>query len=401
MKYYFRSRLGETRYEMSDGGLLCKDVPIARTGEQIYISEDLPDLEPGEDGKIIIERTPDEVFSEETLASFEGMSLTIDHPSDINGAIVFVDPTNWQDLAMGHIQNVRRGEGLQSDLIVADLVVKRDIGLIAIENGLSEVSCGYDAKYEQIAPGRARQTRINGNHVALVNKGRAGSRCAIGDKDTMPTQPHGLKGTLLSVWGRIAKTADAADLAELEPYIGTADESTESTPPNYVSSPQGTDQGTTEGTGDDGEDRMSRLEAKVDQLAAMCEKMMPAGDSEDDDEMDDPTADADSEQECGVTADSASRAEMIVPGFAIPKAAKPTAFKRSVLAAADKGLVSQVVGDADIDSMPDASIDIAYRGVSELARKRNLTGKTTDAAPRSGNSAADFNKQAQDFWAKH
>ncbi|MDS0781351.1 hypothetical protein OSC13_25945, partial [Serratia marcescens] len=29
MKYFFNTQLGETRYQMADGGLLCKDVPIA------------------------------------------------------------------------------------------------------------------------------------------------------------------------------------------------------------------------------------------------------------------------------------------------------------------------------------------------------------------------------------
>ena len=29
MKYFFNTRLGETRYQLADGSLLCKDVPIA------------------------------------------------------------------------------------------------------------------------------------------------------------------------------------------------------------------------------------------------------------------------------------------------------------------------------------------------------------------------------------
>ncbi|EPC0135170.1 hypothetical protein ACRWO0_004006, partial [Shigella flexneri] len=28
MKYFFETRLGETRYRLADGSLLCKDVPI-------------------------------------------------------------------------------------------------------------------------------------------------------------------------------------------------------------------------------------------------------------------------------------------------------------------------------------------------------------------------------------
>lgn len=41
MKYFFNTRLGETRYQLADGSLLCKDVPIGRTGKQLYGAADL------------------------------------------------------------------------------------------------------------------------------------------------------------------------------------------------------------------------------------------------------------------------------------------------------------------------------------------------------------------------
>lgn len=62
MKYFFITRLGETRYQLADGSLLCKDVPIARTGTQTYLPEEIG-LEPGADGLVVIYRTEDEVFS--------------------------------------------------------------------------------------------------------------------------------------------------------------------------------------------------------------------------------------------------------------------------------------------------------------------------------------------------
>jgi hypothetical protein len=57
-------------------------------------------------GKVIVRRTPEEVFSERAMASFEGMAVTIGHPRDFNGDIIFVTPDNWRQLAHGHIQNV-------------------------------------------------------------------------------------------------------------------------------------------------------------------------------------------------------------------------------------------------------------------------------------------------------
>lgn len=90
MKYFFTTRLGETRYQLADGSLLCKDVPIARTGTQTYLPEEI-DLVPGADGLVTIYRTEEEVFSPETIASFEGAAVTLDHPEDGEGNIVFVN----------------------------------------------------------------------------------------------------------------------------------------------------------------------------------------------------------------------------------------------------------------------------------------------------------------------
>jgi hypothetical protein len=124
MKYFFKTRLGNTRFQLADGSVLFKDVPIGRTGEQVYGAEELPEIEPDSQGLIVVRRTPEEVFSERTMASFEGMAVTIGHPKDFSGNIIFVTPSNWRQLANGHIQNVRRGSGEQSDLLLADVIVK-------------------------------------------------------------------------------------------------------------------------------------------------------------------------------------------------------------------------------------------------------------------------------------
>ena len=46
---------------------------------------------------------------------------------------------------------------------------------------MREVSCGYDADYEQTSPGKGKQSNIIGNHLALVDQGRAGHAYAIQD----------------------------------------------------------------------------------------------------------------------------------------------------------------------------------------------------------------------------
>jgi len=405
MKYYFDTRLGETRYQLADGSLLCKDVPIARTGTQLYSAADLPNLIPDKHGEIVVTRSPEHVFDPATLASFEGMSITILHPEDDDGNVRLVDPSNWKELANGHLQDIRRGTGEQSDLVLADLIVKDQNAIQLIEDGLREVSCGYDAEYEQTAPGKAEQVDITGNHVALVPKGRAGNRCAIGDRDTMATQKKSWLQRLRSA----AKTGDADTMNELldsAPAAVTGDEGDlpsgvnlninlspqqplPDKPPEMAGKP----------TGDSMDDIKTMLMALLAKMGGVTgdaddpgkdkkDKKEPTGDGEDD------------EEETTITGDSAYRAEVIVPGIDLTRKMKPTAFKRDVLATADKKLVRQVVGDADISKLPKQSVEMAFNAVSEIAKGRNTRTPTGDAARQNSGSLniADLNKTNADFW---
>ena len=399
MKYFFKTRLGNTRFQLADGSVLFKDVPIGRTGEQEYDKTERPELTPDARGKIIVRRTPEEVFSERSIASFEGMAVTIGHPRDFNGDIIFVAPENWRLLAHGHIQNVRRGEGDKSDLLLADVIVKSPEGLQSIDAGDDEVSCGYDADYEEISPGLAIQSAITGNHLALVPNGRAGFRCKIGD--AMPSTTKNWFTRLM----KARKTNDAAEMANLvdnapESITGDDDVSSSLTPGGVVInlSPQSPLPGPAlPGTGD-AEDIPEWGKALIEAVA----KLTPAaalpgtGDAEDEEEK--------KEEEGKVTGDAAYRADLIQPGIQLPEKAKPTAFKRSVLAAADQTMVRSIVGDADLSKLKKATVDMAFNAVSELAKNRNTAAKTVDGF-RSINSnttktIAEINAAAKELWSK-
>ncbi|HFX0290017.1 TPA: DUF2213 domain-containing protein, partial [Klebsiella pneumoniae] len=93
--------------------------------------------------------------------------------------------------------------------------------------------CGYDADYEQISPGLAKQSAITANHLALVPNGRAGFRCAIGD--SMPSTTKNWFTRLL----KARKTGDAAEMASLidnppDDVTGDNDVSTSMTPGGVV-----------------------------------------------------------------------------------------------------------------------------------------------------------------------
>ncbi len=172
--FYTIEQIGPRQQITPEGYLCCYDVPLARTGMMIYGPEETP-LEPGPEGIIKIFREDKDVFRPETIASALGKSVTNEHPDDD------VTPEVWKDLSHGIILNVRRGEGAMDDLLLADLLITTPEGIEAVRSGKREVSLGYDADYIEVEPGVGRQENIIINHVALVEQGRCGPRCAIKD----------------------------------------------------------------------------------------------------------------------------------------------------------------------------------------------------------------------------
>ena len=226
MMYYITEQLSEHIGETPEGFLLCRDVPLTRTGVFEYTASEVP-VEASLDGMVKIQRDEDEVFAENTIASFEGKPVTINHPEGM------VTPENWSELAHGIVQNVRRGQGEMSDLLLGDILITTEKGIELVKSGLREVSCGYDAQYEQIEKGKGKQREIIGNHVALVTKGRAGSRCTIqdsGDKENAITTKEDIyKMKAKDLFKRIfpkSRFADALadeDLGEPAPVEGMDD----------------------------------------------------------------------------------------------------------------------------------------------------------------------------------
>ena len=170
---YYGSKISNNITELSDGCLLCSNVPIARTGVYKYLREEL-----GLDGSGIVDvyRTEDQVFSDAAIASFEGKAFTDTHPS------VDVDVNNWSIYAKGDIRNVRRGKGDFSNCLVADIIVRDPVVIDEIKSGVKrEISSGYECEYVE-ENGKIYQRNIRGNHVALVQAGRAGSQVKIYDE---------------------------------------------------------------------------------------------------------------------------------------------------------------------------------------------------------------------------
>ncbi len=148
----------------TDEGYLVDTPVLGRTGIQIYKNND---------GSIRREfRPPEEVFAKESLDSFAGKPITDDHPADM------VHAENAKDLSVGVIKS----SGMQVDNnVVAPIIVLDASTIKKIENGKKQLSLGYTVQTDE-TPGEwqgqkydAIQRNIRINHLAIVDKGRAGN----------------------------------------------------------------------------------------------------------------------------------------------------------------------------------------------------------------------------------
>lgn len=209
---YYGTDISPNQTETVEGYLICRNVPIARTGQQEYLARELQ-LDGDPERMVTVDRLPQDVFEDAVLASFEGKPVTDGHPSENVG------PENYAAYQKGHVQNVRR----EDPYIVADLYIN-DAGLAEqVRNRVKrEVSCGYTCRYEPTGTGY-RQTHIRGNHVAVVPKGRAGAAVAI--QDAAQEAEKGRK-TMKEFWKSIltafAGAAKDAEPGELDALVATA-----------------------------------------------------------------------------------------------------------------------------------------------------------------------------------
>ena len=214
MLAYYGYTISPNQLETGEGFLICKNVPIARTGTQEYLGREMGLSGADADRIIAVSRSPDDVFSEAALASFEGTPVTNDHPPGLIG------PDDVKNYEMGHAQNIRKGSGEWADYMIADLHIHdRDL-INAIQNGKREISCGYECDYVRNEDGTYSQKKIRGNHVAVVERGRAGKRAAILDSDKKeeakkPERKVMKKGFLFKIFGQAVKDKSAEEIEQL------------------------------------------------------------------------------------------------------------------------------------------------------------------------------------------
>lgn len=406
---YTSGQIGRTREITPEGYLLCRDVRLARTGILIYGDGEVP-VKPDNTGLIQVYRGDDVLFAPTTIASTEGKPVVDDHPDD------WVTPKNWQMLSKGSGHNVHQGEGEDAEYLMADLLIMDESAIEAVQKGKVEISLGYDAEYTQISPGKGVQSNIVVNHIALVDKGRCGSRCSIGDS-FMTTK---VKKKKLSFADRIRNLGKTKDAEEAE-KLAKAVEDEELDLPTEDDEPEDDDKSKTSDAAINREifKMLKTMDSRLEALEKNKTKDSddPEKKTEDDDE-DEDTATKDDVLEAeeaaklsdkGVqtyTGDSLqeirSRAEILVPGISLPTMDAKTAdvgkvalgVKRSALKQAYQDpKVKQTIdlftsGKSDFDAMPQATIDAAFTGAAELIKSQNNA-----KGFRSGVSTKDFGRQ--------
>jgi uncharacterized protein conserved in bacteria (DUF2213) len=214
---YYGSRISPNQIETAEGYLICRSVPIARTGDQEYTAREvMQDGDPGQ--TVIVHRRPEDVFAEETIASFEGKPVTDDHPPEN------VQAENFASYARGHVQNVRQaGDNLVGDVYITDAKLASDVK----HRVKREISCGYQCDLVPDGAGGYYQTNIRGNHVAVVLRGRAGHDVAI--HDAANTAAEGRTNTMskftkgvLAAFGSAAKEASPEELEAMTTITASA-----------------------------------------------------------------------------------------------------------------------------------------------------------------------------------
>jgi hypothetical protein len=157
-------------------GYLVAEARSVRTGIQLYAGSEVgkPELP-----VVRVYRPADQVFADASLQSFTHAPVTMDHPAEA------VTADNWKQLAVGEVSTAAKKDG---EWVHLPLILKDAAAIQAVETGKRELSAGYTCELvfgDGVTPDgeafNATQTNIKINHLAIVDRARAGSKARIGD----------------------------------------------------------------------------------------------------------------------------------------------------------------------------------------------------------------------------
>jgi len=131
------------------------------------------------DGEMIgVLRLPQEVFAEDSMDSLKSIPVTVMHPKQ------FVTSVNAKEVMRGYTSD--SVEKIADTYLKTDLIVTDADAIAGVESkAYAQLSCGYTCDLEdnegifQGLPYQKIQRNIRYNHLALVDKGRAGPQVRV------------------------------------------------------------------------------------------------------------------------------------------------------------------------------------------------------------------------------
>ena len=278
----YGSQISDRIWCDNNGQLIIRDAVLARCGSYNYLeSEILPN---GDSTKIVqVYRSEDEVFSPASIASFENKPFCNDHPEED------VTPSNYKELQVGFIRDIRRGTGDLRDCLIGDIVVTDPEVINLIKTGEKrELSLGYNTQIVKGEDGNYYMTKIRGNHLALVDDGRAGN-ATIRDTNTVKNK----KGENRMAKKIVFKTSnrdkfinklydeDIVEIEELEDDDVVIKELPNTDAENELPAEEVVNKEVVnEEVHDDDQDALARMEAKLDKILSILEQSNNVTDEE-------------------------------------------------------------------------------------------------------------------------
>ena len=342
--------------------MLCRNVPLTHTGTLVYVKGEHPFPEVD---TLEVTRTKEELQSDVTLGSLMGKSVTIEHPSD------FVSPDNWQDLTHGTIVNVRPSpeqidvDGKPEDAILGDLLITTAEAIERVNQGLREVSLGYDAMWELVDKNLAHHKKIIANHVALVENGRAGKDFSI--KDTKE----------IVVLKEIEKKFKTLFGKSLDEAIAEKEKEDKKAKDEFEAKEKADKEKKEKEAGDEGGDKLDRILELLEKLVGM-EKEEAGDESEEVEEVVDKEEKEEGESEdagdddedmykAGDSAQVSGLAEILAPGIEMTKDVKKRALETAYKTKDGKKAIDLLTGGKKLSEVKDE--DTLFIAAAELLKK--------------------------------
>ena len=211
-------------------GMMLADAILSRSGVLWYAPSEIGALGAGlvdpKRGLIAVYRTRASLADPATLDSLIGAPITLGHPAD------GVTPATYQRDAVGTVIGEPRvvdEDGVS--YLVAPIIIGSDKALANLESGSDELSIGYDhqleANEDEAVSAELRSVGpILVNHVAIVDRGRAGRKVRVLDEGTVEMEPDELKAQVLAALAdalpAAITAASKAGTGDVAPTVDTA-----------------------------------------------------------------------------------------------------------------------------------------------------------------------------------